>query len=238
MTKLIALGRTVDGRLFPIAVDGQGRLIVAGNFSQLSIGTDPNYTAFDTDGTMQAFGDATCWRDELQSITGAQIDSPAGDFQRNNAEGSVTAKISARYPTDYVWGSWQLNHDWMIGTSVKPHMHWWQTTANTPNWLFAYRWQKQGKEKTTAWSLLPKLTNAYPWGAYTTLNQITSFGSIAAPVGYGEVSDIIQIRLYRDYTNVSTLFTGNDPVNASQEFINIDGHIQIDMLGSREEYEK
>lgn len=257
MTKLIALGRTASGRLLPIAVDENGRLIIASSvptieFVDLTVtnlaniasaylgGYDAgNYTNVETDGTLQAFGNATCFRDELQSITGAQIDSPAGDFQRINAEGNVLAKISARYPTDYIWGSWQLNHDWVLGTTVEAHLHWEQTTANTPNWLFAYRWQRQGKEKTTAWSLMPWTVNAFAWDvAYTTLDQITSFGEITPPAGYGQVSDIIQIRLYRDYTNVSTLFTGGDPVNAGQAFVNIDGHINVDMLGSHQRYIK
>lgn len=197
-----------------------------------------NYTQFGADGTMTAFGNATCWLDELQNITGAKIDSPSADFEINNTNGTVMAKISARYPADYVWGSWQLNHDWAPGTPIHPHVHWWQTTANTPNWLFAYRWQKSGAEATTAWSLLPWTASAYTWAGHTRLNQITEFGTITPPVGYGVVSDIIQIRLYRDYTNVSALFTGVDPVNATQEFLNIDGHKLVNQLGSPTEYTK
>lgn len=196
-----------------------------------------NYTQWGFDGTMQSFGDAICYRDELQSVTGARITSPAGDFQQNIAEAAVTAKTSARYPTDYITTNWQLNHDWALGTSIYPHLHWWQTTTNTPNWLLAYRWQKQGSAKTTSWTLLPWTENVFTWEEGT-LNQITKFGAIAAPTGYGEVSDIVQIRLYRDYTNVSTEFTGNDPVNADQDFINMDTHIQVDMFGSRSEYGK
>lgn len=196
-----------------------------------------NYTAFEFDGTMIAVGNATCYRDELQSVTGAQIDSPAGDFERIVAEASVRAKTSASYPTDYITGNWQLNHDWALGTSIYPHLHWWQTTANTPNWIFAYRWQKQGSVRTSAWSNVAWTANGFTWTAGT-LNQITAFGAIAAPVGYGQVSDIIQFRLYRDYTNVSGLFGAGDPVAANQDIINIDAHIQIDTLGSRQEYIK
>ncbi len=172
-----------------------------------------NYTEFEADGTMQAHGLATCYRDELQSVTGAQITSPAGDFQQNIPEASVTAKTSARYPTDYLTTNHQLNHDWALGTAIFPHIHWWQTTANTPHWVLAYRWQKGGSAKTT-------------------------FGAIGAPVGYGQVSDIVQLRVYRDYTNVSTLFVGNDPVAADQDIVNFDSHIIIDMLGSHQEYIK
>lgn len=197
-----------------------------------------NYTQIAYDGTLKSVGNATCYRDELQSVTGAQITSPAGDFVQNIAEASVTAKKSARYPTDYITTNHQLNHDWALGTSIYPHLHWWQTTANTPNWLLAYRWQKQGSAKTTAWTELPWTANAYTWTAGT-LNQITKFGAIAAPTGYGEVSDIVQFRLYRDYTDASGKFGGSgDPVDADQDIVNFDTHIQVDMFGSSSEYAK
>lgn len=196
-----------------------------------------NYSQFEADGTLQAQGSATCWRDELQSVTGAQITSPSADFVQNIPEASVTAKTTARYPTDYITTNHQLNHDWKLGSSIYPHLHWWQTTADTPHWVIEYRWQKQGGAKTTAWTPVKWTSNAFAWVSGT-LNQITSFGAIAAPSGYGEVSDIVQFRLYRDYTDVSTLFGGGDPVAADQDVVNFDTHIEIDMLGSRQELAK
>jgi hypothetical protein len=201
------------------------------------LGTPPNYTAFEDDGTMAAYGEATCYRDMLQSVTAAQLTSPAGDFQQNVAEASVTAKASARYPTDYLTTNWQINHDWMLGTAVHPHIHWWQTSVNMPNWLLAYRWQIQGGAKVTGWTELIWTTNRATWTAGT-LNQITGFGAIVAPAGYGQVSDIVQIRLYRDVTNVSTKFDGVETDPIDQGIVNLDGHIQVDTLGSRQEYVK
>lgn len=66
----------------------------------------------------------------------------------------------------------------------------------------------------------------------------TSAEFIAAPVGYGQVSDVVQFKIYRDYTNASNKFTGTDPVNASQYLVNFDTHIEIYTLGSRQEYIK
>lgn len=205
--------------------------------TQLGDVSGGNYTEFSEDGTMQAHGDATCFRDELQSVTAARLTSPSSDFEQNDAEGSITAKVSARYPTDYVSMNLQLNHDWAKGTVIMPHLHWWQTTGNIPNWLIGYRWQKQGAAKTSSWSNLKWVENAFTWSAGI-LNQITTFGEITPPVGYGQVSDIVQFRLYRDYTDVSTEFGAGDPVNASQDFVNFDIHIEVDMLGSSEEYIK
>lgn len=196
-------------------------------------GDADDYSQFEADGTLQAHGAATCWRDELQSVTGAQITSPSADFQQNVPEASVTAKTSARYPTDYITTNHQLNHDWKLGSAIYPHLHWWQTTANMPNWVLAYRWQKQGGAKETAWTPVKWTSNAFTWTAGT-LNQLTSFGAIAAPVGYGQVSDIVQFRLYRDYTNVSGLFSGGDPVAQNQDIVNFDTHLEVDTLGSRQ----
>ncbi len=79
------------------------------------LGTPPDYTQFEADGTMQAYGEAACWRDELQSVIGAAITSPSADFQVNIPESSVTAEATARYPTDYITTNWQINHDWELG---------------------------------------------------------------------------------------------------------------------------
>lgn len=242
-SKFLALGRRSDGSLVPLAVDADGKIILSSSgggqqFETLLVGDYPtNYFEVESDGTIQSFGNGTCFRDELQSVTGVRLNSPAADFESNIAEASVTAKISARYPTDYITTNWQLNHDWTLGTVIYPHIHWWQTTANIPNWLLAYRWQSPGQAKTTTWTDLPWSTNAFTW-ATGTLNQITGFGSITPPAGYGQVSNIVQIRLYRDYTNVSTLFAGGDPVNADQDIVNTDTHLEVNMFGSRQQYVK
>lgn len=196
-----------------------------------------NYTEFESDGTMVAVGDAQCWRDELQPLTGSRLESPSSDIVLNLAEGSVTFETGARYATDYVTTSLQLNHDWELGSSIHAHLHWWQVSAAVPNWLLGYRWQKQGSAKTTSWSNLPISSHTFTYSAGT-LNQISKWSAIAAPVGYGEVSDIVQFRIYRDVTNVSTLFSGADPEASNIDAVNFDIHIEVDTLGSRQEYSK
>lgn len=259
MTKFIALGRTADGRLFPLAVDAYGRLVIAATgtsaFVNITVTNDADinnlladtayfgdvaggdYTYIEVDGTIQSFGDGTCWRDELQPLTSLRITSPSNDFILNDAEVSLTCKNSARYPTDFVYTNIQLNHDWVLGTALHPHLHWWQAQAATPNWLIAYRWQKQGSAKTTSWTLQEWTSNSF---AYTvgTINQITEFSTITPPVGYGQVSDIVQFKFYRDFTNVSTKFTGSDPVASDVEAVQFDIHMQVDMFGSHQEYVK
>lgn len=198
-----------------------------------------NYSKIGPDGSQRQYGNATYFRDELQSlISNSAVVTPANDIVNNPAECTKTFKASARYPDDYMATTWQLNHDWKPGTVVYPHLHFEQTSAVVPNMLFGFRWQKQGKEKTTAWSLSPATGIAYPWGAFTTLNQIMTFAGITPPAGYGDVSDIVDVHLWRDYTNVSGLFGGAEVSGAVAELRNADAHIETDTDGSAQPYVK
>jgi hypothetical protein len=203
----------------------------------IMLGTLSDHTEFEADGTMQAVGDATCWRDELQMLVGSRLESPSSDIQLNIPEGSVTFETSARYATDYVVMSIQINHDWLVGSAVHPHLHWWQVSSDVPNWMIGYRWQRQGQAKTTSWTNQIYTTHGYTYTSGT-LNQITEFGTITPPADYSPVSDILQVRIYRDVTNASTLFAGADPESSDVDAVNFDIHFQVDTLGSREEYSK
>jgi len=203
-------------------------------FGDVSAG---NYAEFEADGTLVFYGAAQCWRDELQPLIGSRLESPASDIVLNPAEGSVTFQADATYATDYAFTSLQLNHDWELGSQIHPHLHWWQVSSDVPNWLLGYRWQKQGSAKTTSWTNLPFNSHTYSYSEGT-LNQISRCAAITPPVGYGEVSDIIQFRIYRDTTNVSTEFAGADPEDEDVDAVNFDIHIEVDTLGSRQEYSK
>jgi hypothetical protein len=139
----------------------------------------------------------------------------------------------------------QLNHDRKLASNIYPHIHWEQTSAATPNWLIAYRWQIQGAAKTTSWTYQKWDSSAAEWSSGT-LNQITSFGSIAAPEGDG-ISDILQFRIYRDNDDDSELFgeivdetyvPAEDPIGGSVYAAMFDIHIEVDTMGSRSEYSK
>ncbi len=205
--------------------------------SNLLVGaiSDGNYTEFEADGTRVAKGDATTWKDELGPLTGRRLESPSSRIVYNLPEGSVTFKSNATL-ADYVIINLQINHDWEIGTNIDFHIHWWQNQAAIPNWLIGYRWQVNGQAKTTAWTNYRWTTNIFTYVSGT-LNQITDFTIITPPGGAG-ISDILQIRLYRDTANDSTLFTGVDPVATDVDGISSDAHKKINTDGSRQEYTK
>ena len=139
--------------------------------------------------------------------------------------------------TDYVVMPVQINHDWLLGSDVAPHVHWEQTSSDVPNWLIQYRWQVQGDTKITAWTSAAWDSSAFTYSSGT-LNQITGFPDITPPVGYGEVSDILQIRLIRDTANASGLFVGADPVATAVQASSFDIHYEVDSYGSRLLYSK
>jgi hypothetical protein len=193
-----------------------------------------NYTQFEDDGTMVAVGDATCYDDLIGAITAVQVLGTGVSL--NATEQSMDFTAAAAYSTDYGWFSFQMKHAWAAGTTIHPHLHWEQASANVPNWLMEYRWQINGGTKVTAWTKYKTNTPAFTYVSGT-LNQICSGGAITPPVGYS-LSDILQFRLYRDTSNASGQFTGADPYSGTVKVTSVDIHIQIDMLGSHTEYSK
>jgi hypothetical protein len=212
-------------------------------FDELSVGDDTNNTTFEADGTMQAIGDATCFRDELNDLIKSASQNPSSHLVYDYTEGTLDFKDSCDL-NDWALMNIQINHDWKLGSAIEPHIHWFQNAAEMPNWMIQYRWQKQCSAKTTDWTSLAWTENACEY-VIGTINQVTSFGLIEAPEGYGEVSDIVQFRLLRDNDNDSGLFDeiggGVDGINnytGDAEAVSYDAHICVDMLGSRQLYVK
>jgi hypothetical protein len=196
-----------------------------------------NYAEFEDDGTLVFYGDATTWRDELGPLVGSRLESPGSDIVRNLAEATITFKATARYPTDFVVRTYQINHDWLLPSAVEFHIHWWQANAEAANWLIEYRWQMNGQAKTAAWTLVPLTSLIFSYSAGT-LNQISDGVSTITPPANAGLSDIFQVKLYRDYTNASTVFSGAETSGLDIDAMMSDMHRRSDSLGSRQEYVK
>lgn len=202
----------------------------------IKIGTALNYTEFEEDGTIHAVGAATMFKDLLQALIGQGLNNPGGRIVLNYAEATVQFANNTTL-SDYVVMPIQVNHDWLLGSDLGPHVHWEQTSSDVPNWLIQHRWQKQGQAKTTAWTSAAWDSNAFTYTSGT-FNQITGFPDITPPTGYGEVSDIVQVRLIRDVSNASGLFSGTDPIATAVQASSFDLHYEIDSYGSRLHYAK
>lgn len=201
----------------------------------MKMGDEENFVEIDQTGNMRFAGSSTIWRDELGPLIGQKLETPGSHIVQNAAEGSLTFKPTSDL-SDYVVMPLQINHDWLLGSVVKPHLHWWQAAASLPNWLLQHRWQVQGGLKTTAWTSAAPVAHVFAYVSGT-LNQISRFGDITPPAGYG-LSDILQLRLLRDASNASGLFAGADPLGSNVDGVSFDCHLERDSFGSRQEYVK
>jgi len=179
--------------------------------------------------------------DDLQyQMVGQKLTSPSARISYGaNGDYLVFAK-SCDWNDDWLTVVIQMSHRWKLGTVIYPHLHWVQTAAAMPNWLIGYRWNINGAAtNAAAWTYIIHSANAYTWSSGS-LNQITKFGSITPPEGAG-LSDLVHIKIFRDVSNESTLFTGaevdvNVQDNAAASSFDI--HFEIDSAGSDTEYVK
>lgn len=199
-----------------------------------------HYTEFLQNGTIRYHGNARPWRDELGDIL--QIQKQGAGITANVTECTVDFDYNAAYhatPTsaDMLYKNVQLNHDKDLSVMVYPHIHWFQAKNYAPNFMYGYRWQINAGAKTTAWTLIKANNLAFSYVSGT-IHQICYSAGIAVPVG-SNLSDILQIRIYRDTGNVSGLFAGACPYNtggnASAQLMSFDTHFMIDSHGSDEE---
>lgn len=187
------------------------------------------------DGEITLTGTATRFLDERGYLPGSRLYSPSSKIVWDDAECAFYFKDTAT-TSDYISCPVQFNHDRKHGAVLMPHLHWEQRSASIPNWMIQYRYQRQGAAKVTAWTSAKYASHAFTYSSGT-LDQITLFPAITPTSGDG-VSDILQIRIIRDYNNTSTLFAGNDPQAGDVYVTDFDVHKEIDSMGSATEYVK
>lgn len=204
-----------------------GALSVTGG----DVGNGTDYTHFDADGSLEFVGAAAVFDDLVAAISGTVVIGTGVSV--NGAEQRIEYLASAN-TADYAWTSYQMRHAWKPGSIIKPHIHWEQSGANVPNWLIQYRWQVNGGTKTTAWTNYKCDTMAFTYTSGT-INQICHGAGLTPPVGYN-ISDILQVRVIRDTTNASGLFTGVDAYTGTVSVISNDVHLELNRIGSRTEY--
>lgn len=198
-----------------------------------TMGDGVNQAVFEEDGSLKFEGTATVFDDITAAVTG--VKTVGVGVSLNTSEMTIDFVSSANL-LDYGYLSYQLSHAWLLGTAIFPHIHWTQESANVPNFLFQYRWQMNGKPKSSAWEYLKCNSAVFPYVSGS-LNQISGGATIQAPVGHS-LSDIIQIRVIRDTGNNSGLFSGPDLYSGTVGITAVDIHYQIDTVGSRTEFTK
>ena len=132
------------------------------------------------------------WDDLVGTITSAIITGNNIYFDPSNCclNFSETTSIN-----EHAWLTFQIPHKWLIGSVISPHVHWEQSQKEIPNFLFKYRWQRAGLDKSD-WQNYCCNKSLFDY-VLPVFNQIAIGDGIVPPVGHG-ISDILQLRLIRD----------------------------------------
>lgn len=200
-------------------------------------GVKDAYLGISSRGHVSLVGEATVWDEVSQSFAGKRILESAGRVDYNFIDLTVDFSATARYPEEPVGIVLQTLHARKEGSDIRPHIHWMQDSDVTPNILVEYRFCNNGGVPT-AWVLkaLTATDNMFPYVAGA--QQITEFN---LPEGHGltlALSGTFECKIYRDSLNTSGLFAGADTYSGVWKAKYYDMHIQMDSLGSREEFVK
>lgn len=219
--------------------------------SRLGDGGTTDYTRFSADGTMRAIGAATCW-DDIRiepSVRGTGANNPA--FEKYFDDLAGTSRGVYLYSFDdavagsekEVFFSFQMPHAAKTGSVISPHVHWVgavnDATAD-PRWGLEYCWADIGTNYTDT---LIVYTGGTHFGAGLAADPdvtagrhyLSEFADITPSASQSGLSSILIGRLFRDSAN------GADTYNAAGAKcgpLYIDFHVEIDALGSGQEYVK
>ena len=184
---------------------------------------------------MHQAANRTRWDDLTFPLIGNRLDVTRGHIDYNYTDVTLDFDDVCDYPDDPVCFVAQMKHQKKFGSDLHPHIHWLQSSGDMPNWMIRYRWCDNGFAPTSwvnkAWD-----NNVFTY-SLGDLVQITEFPAIS-PTANEDVSSTLQIILFRDTSNDSTLFSATDPLTGDAQSIEFDLHYEIDSLGSYTEYSK
>jgi len=189
---------------------------------------------------MTFHGGATVWDDLRFSVTGAKIDNASTRYEHDVFNGGINFHADARYTNEPVSMVGQMPHGWKLGSTIYPHIHWLQPSADEPNWLLLYKVMTPGEAGAVEvnYNNHTKVIKDHVEFTYTAgvLNQETFFPPITM-VGCG-LSCVIHFVLFRDTANASGLFAGADPSALDEVVQEFDVHFEMNSVGSSQEDEK
>lgn len=131
-----------------------------------------------------------------------------------------------------VYFSVQMPHGKLLGSAIDLHIHWVPVTAGTAGhkvrWGLEYTWANIGgafPATTTIYADTPTLGSI----DVAMSHCLTAFAAEAAPASE-TLSSVMLCRVFRDSANAADTAT----ITAGMLFI--DAHIEMDRIGSRDEY--
>lgn len=128
--------------------------------------------------------------------------------------------------TEIVYIIGQMPHDWKIGSSIHPHIHWVQDSSDIPGFEVAYRIYENGTDPTGGFTTLTTLTEMHTYASGSIL-QVSKWPLIDMS-SITEISALVEFKVYRDDNVISGDVLGKE----------FDIHYQKDSLGAYTEEEK
>jgi len=151
-----------------------------------------------------------------------------GDFL---AAGNIKCFRFSNVTDNFVHFGVQIPHSVRKGTKLKPHVHYSPITADTGTvcWALEYSWAniKAGQEKNFLFPASTTIRTVNSVGGVAWEHLIAEFDEIDIPF---DISCMLMCALYRDVSE--------DNYGASAALLEFDIHVEIDSLGSREEFRK
>lgn len=226
---------TVHSRLnvdSKIIMGGADAYIMTNNIVPLTTGTKiggaDNHTLISSAGNMTFGGTATYWDDLFCGGLNVKLGGSA-DPTLTTFIGGVKLYSFPDGSMKEVFATFQMPHNWKIGSTISPHVHWAASTTNAANcrWGLEYEWQDNGD--TFAGTTTDYIAVA---GSGTAKKaQISDFTYISG-AGISALGSVLVCRIFRDGGNGADGFTGD------AFLLGFDIHIECDSLGSNEEYTK
>ena len=172
-------------------------------------------------------GGTTVWDDMRAPFTQTKrgaLDKP--DFDYTN----IGLLFPQNDAAEIVYIIFQIPHDYKLGTSIYPHIHWQQMNANNVVWKLEYKWFNPDGLVPGGFTAATATTRRYTWAAGN-LNQYDGWTAISG-AGIIDISSIFLVKIFRD-DNVDAGAGGGDAL--AFEF---DIHYEIDTIGSKSEFIK
>jgi len=181
--------------------------------------------SLDTVSAIRLTGNTTVWKDiEGAFSTGLSGGSSYPTYVVDSGYYTFTVDTTAPTICKQYFPAIQINHEFKLGATLYPHVHYKHTTTNgTPTFIVKYRWKNIGSAPS-AWNWC-KMNNTT--GTTDGTLQL-NYSTIGIPATGNGVSAILQAQVYL-YSQ-----TGTGGVNA----YSFDLHGEVDSMGSNSEVDK
>lgn len=116
---------------------GRGKVRHPSVFGNVNAG---NFARFEDDGMLVFNGTATTWRDFNFAAVALGAAASAPDLIQVRGGTLFMRGFDGAATTEQLFGTFELDHMWKEGSTIKPHVHWMATTAASGNVVWRLTW--------------------------------------------------------------------------------------------------